>query len=294
LFDRLAFILGEALFAIRRNGVMNFAAISTVAVSLFLLGGAGYAYYRAVEYANTIPGKFDMRVYLVDDATEQTVSQVADKIRKIPGVGTVNWMPKDAAWQRFKDQNPDFIKKIGDIGNPLPHGFKVTVKELSDGPVVARAISNMPAVRPNEGVQYLREEQEMVDQGIRILRWLGTGVGGLLLFTAGILIFNAIKLAVLARQREIRIMRLVGASPLTVFVPFLIEGAIQGIVGGLVAGGLLYLANLRFGEFLTSLSSKGEVPAFPIVSTLAILAAAGAMYGIFCSTLSLRARGSVQ
>jgi cell division transport system permease protein len=152
----------------------------------------------------------------------------------------------------------------------------------------------MPQVRPADGVQYLKDEQEMVDQGIRILRWLGTGVGGLLLFTAGILIYNAIRLAVLARRREIRIMRLVGASPATVFLPFLIEGALQGIVGGLVAGGLLFLANARFGDFLVSLNSKGEIPVFPIGPALLILAAAGAIYGTFCSTLSLRARGAKQ
>lgn len=294
MFDRLSFILSEALAAIRRNGVMNFAAISTVAVSLFLLGGAAYAYYRAVEYADSIPGKFDMRVYLKDDANAKTVGDVAERIRKLPGVKDVNWMPKDAAWARYKAENPDFIKKIGDIGNPLPHGFKVTVKDLSDGPAVANAISSLPQVRPTDGVQYMKDEQEMVDQGIRILRWLGTGVGGLLLLTAGILIYNAIRLAVLARRREIRIMRLVGASPLTVFVPFLIEGAIQGIVGGLVAGGLLFLANLRFGDFLTSLNSKGEIPTFPIGAVLLILTGAGAVYGIFCSTLSLRARGAHQ
>lgn len=291
MFDRIAFVIGEAMIALRRNGFMNFAAISTVAVSLFLVGGATYSYLKAVEYANTIPGKFDMRVYLKDDATDKTVIDTANKIRKIPGVKEVNWMPKDAAWQRFKDENPAFIKKIGDIGNPLPHGYKVTIAQLSDGPAIAETISALPTVRPSEGVQYLKQEQETVDQGIRLLKWIGTGIGGLLLLTAGILIFNAIRLAVLARRREIRVMRLVGASPMTVFVPFLIEGGVQGCIGGAVAAGLLYLANLRVGEFLRSLNSKGGLPPFPVVDSLLVLCTAGAVYGIFCSILSLRARG---
>jgi cell division transport system permease protein len=287
LLDRLSFILGEAMTALRRNGFMTFAAISTVAVSLFLLGGAGYVYVRAVEYANTMPGKFDMRIILKEGTTRQTIEQTAKQIRTIPGVATVAWLPRDAVWELKKKEDPALTEGLD---NPLPDAFKVTIRDLQDGPEIAETIAKMPPVEANDGVQYLKEEQQFVDQGIRTLRWLGTGIGGLLLFTAGVLIFNAIRLAVMSRRLEIRIMRLVGASPVTVYLPFIIEGCLQGLTGGLIAAVLLLLANRQFGLFIRTLNNEASMPVFPIGAMLLMLAAMGGMYGIFCSALSLRAR----
>jgi cell division transport system permease protein len=287
MLDRIGFILGEAMTAMRRNGFMTFAAISTVAVSLFLLGGAAYVYQRAVEYAETIPGKFDMRVTLKEGTSQTEIEKTAKDIRRIPGVATVNWLPKEAMWEQKKKEDPALTEGID---NPYPDSFKVTIKDLKEGDAIAGAIAAMDAVEPKEGVQYLKAEQEFVDQGIRTLRWLGTAIGGLLLLTAGVLIFNAIRLAVLSRRLEIRIMRLVGASPITVYLPFIIEGAVQGILGGFIAALLLTIANLRFKEFLLSLSAEASMPPFPTIAMLTMLGALGGIYGIFCSTLSLKTR----
>ena len=287
MFDRISFIVGEAMTAMRRNRFMTFAAISTVAVSLFLLGGAGYVYLRAVAYAETIPGKFDMRVMLRDGTTQAQIEETATKIRAIPGVATVAWLPKEAMWAEKKKREPELTEGLE---NPYPDAFKVTVKELKEGDRIAEGIAELPAVSDDDGVQYLKEEQEFVDQGIRTLRWLGSAIGGLLLFTAGVLIFNAIRLAVMSRRLEIRIMRLVGASPLTVYLPFILEGCAQGVLGGVLASLLLFLANRQFGLFIHTMIAEANMPPFPLFPMMLMLGAIGGIYGVFCSALSLRAR----
>ncbi len=287
MFDRISFIFAEALTAMRRNRFMTFAAVSTVAVSLFMLGGAGYVYLRAVAYAETIPGKFDMRVMLKEGTKQAKIEETAARIRALPGVETVAWLPKDAMWAAKKKEDPELTEGLD---NPYPDAFKVTVKDLNEAPGIADQIGALSAVSEQDGVQYLKDEQAFVDQGIRTLRWLGSAIGGLLLFTAGVLIFNAIRLAVMSRRLEIRIMRLVGASPLTVYLPFILEGCAQGVLGGVLAALLLSLANRQFGQFIHTMIAEANMPPFPLFPMMLMLGAIGGIYGVFCSALSLKAR----
>lgn len=284
MLDRLGFVIGEAFSALKRNVFMTFAAVSTVAVSLFLLGGLGYSYLRAVDYARTIPGKFDMRVFLRSGATRQTVSDAAAKIRLIPGVASVRWIPREKAWE--KEQHDDPALTAG-LDNPYPDGFKVTIKSLSAGDSVAKQLSALPEIDPDPGVVYLKQEQHLIDDGLQVMRWLGLFIAGLLFVTAGVLIFNAIKLTITNRRREIRIMQLVGASPFTVKTPFVIEGVIQGVLGGSVAALMLCGAQNVFQQFLLTLSSTSRLQAFPALDAVLILGGAGGLYGLICSSLAV-------
>jgi len=284
MLDRIAFVFGEAMIALRRNGFMTFAAISTVAVSLFLLGGLGYAYMRAVDYAHAIPGKFDMRVYLRQGTDASAISGAAAKIRALPGVASVAWIPKEKAWAKEKKEDP--ANTIG-IDNPYPDAFKITIKRLSDGDPVADQLRQMSVIDPDPGVVYLKDEQHLIDEGLKVMRWLGLFIASLLFFTAGVLIFNAIKLTITHRRREIRIMQLVGASTFTVKVPFLIEGTVQGILGGCISALMLYGAQNVFLKFLMDLDARVQISAFPTLFAMTILGSVGGAYGLLCSWLAV-------
>lgn len=291
MLDRLSFVIGEAMVALRRNGFMTFAAVSTVAVSLFLLGALGYSYIRAVEYARSIPGKFDMRVFLVPGTTPKVISETAAKVRLIPGVATVSWIPRDKAWEKEKRDDP--ANTMG-LDNPYPDGLKVTIKSLKVGDSVAQQLRAMPVVDPDPGVIYLKEEQHLIDDGLQIMRWLGLVIASLLFVTAGVLIFNAIKLTITHRRREIRIMQLVGASQFTVQCPFLIEGVMQGLLGGCVAAWMLYGAQNVFQNFLMTLSTKTHLAPFPGFQATMIMGAIGGAYGLLCSWLAISSTSGAQ
>jgi cell division transport system permease protein len=291
MLDRLSFVVGEAMVALRRNGFMTFAAVSTVAVSLFLLGALGYSYIRAVEYAKSIPGKFDMRVFLVPGTSPKAISDTATKIRSMPGVATVSWIPRDKAWEKEKRDDP--ANTMG-LENPYPDGLKVTIKNLKVGDAVAKQLSEMPVIDPDPGVIYLKEEQHLIDDGLQIMRWLGLVIASLLFFTAGVLIFNAIKLTITHRRREIRIMQLVGASQFTVQCPFLIEGIMQGFLGGCVAAWMLYGAQNVFQNFLMTLSTKTHLAPFPWFQATLIMGAVGGAYGLLCSWLAISSTSGAQ
>jgi len=137
-------------------------------------------------------------------------------------------------------------------------------------------------------VQQFADEQRVVAQAQRLIRGVGIGLGGLLFMTGGILIYNAIRLTVIARRREIRIMQLVGATRATVRIPFLIEGIVQGLIGGGLACLILMAAQASLANFLSTLDAFQRPEPFPMGLALAALCTAGALYGLLCSYIAVR------
>lgn len=297
MFDRVTFVIGEALQNLRRHGFMTFSAVAVVAISLAIIGGLGLAYKSALDFAQTVPGQFSMNVLLRDGTTQSEISQTAANIRKFKGVGTVNWIPRDKAWARIRQQTPEITEGID---NPLPDAFKVTLSSLERTDEIANEIRQLPAVDPDDGVQYMSTEQNQVQRWIRFIQWLGS-IGVLLFLIAGILIYNTIRLAAIARRTEVRIMRLVGASRATVAIPFVLEGLLQGAVGGALSAMFVWggwriltdnLSRTSTATELQPLVNPGSAgpAAFPLPLVVWGLTGLGAVYGVICSLIALRIR----
>lgn len=293
MFDRLEFLFGEALSAIRRNFLMSFAAISTAAVALFLLGGLAYIYVRVSQFASDVSGKFEMRVWLKEKLADETgpaitytakdIPPIISKIRAVKGVKTAVWVPREKEWEKMKRDDPRMTKGI-EI-NPLGQSFKVVLSDLSLANSVESEIESMNQV---EDVLYLKDEQEMTDRALSFVRWLGGGLGSILIITAAILIYNAIRLTILARRREIRIMQLVGASKFTVRTPFLIEGFIQGAIGGTIAALLIRAAQSVIEQQTEAMRFPMHIPPFPVWWAILLLGLIGGTFGMLCSYLAIR------
>jgi cell division transport system permease protein len=281
MLDRIEFLLTEAITAMRRNWLMSFAAISTLAVALFLLGGLGYVLIRMNAAAEDLSGRFEMRVWLRDGVSKQQISEIAADIRAIKGVKEARWVPRDIEWKRQIDLTPE----VAYFDNPFPDSFKVILSDISLGPEVESKIKALPRV---DAVEYLRAEQQFMEQLMNFLQWLATFVGGLLIVTSGILIYNAIRMNILARWREVRIMELVGASRSTIRIPFILEGMLQGLLGGFTASLLIFAAQQAVAEQLKAVLMTAALPRFPIELALVVLGAAGVVFGGFCSFLAVR------
>lgn len=290
MLDRLEFLVSEALVSLRRNTWMTFAAISTATLALFLLGGLGYAYLRLSSYVRNVTEKFEIAVFMIDGFDRGDVDAVSSKISEIEGVKSLEFVPKEVGGERFLEDNPDL--DVGSYGlDPeeiFPDRFDVQVDSLDEAQSVAARLDSIAEVR-QDGVSYADINLDLAMQTLAFLRWLAIGIGGLMLVTCGVLIYNAIRMTIVARRREIRIMELVGASRATVAVPLLFEGVLQGFVGGAIATLLLIFAHGTIASLVASMSNQAQVPAFPVLSTLLILSGAGAIYGLICSAISVRA-----
>lgn len=284
MLDRLEFLFSEAFLSLRRNLWMTFAAVTTSAMALLLLGGLGLAYMRITEYAASLPGKLDVRVFMEWELDRDRALQIGDEIAALPEVSKVEFVPREEGWAEYQEQFPDITH---DLANPLPDSFNVRLHEVGDADAVASKVLAIEGV-DEDGVEYLSDVHKLLDEAIRLTKLLGVGLGGMMALTSGVLIYNAIRMAILARRREIRIMQLVGASRATVWTPLLIEGVIQGILGGAIAASVLWIAYGFTRALIASVSTLGDTSRFPILLAFTVLVIAGALYGLICSAIAVR------
>lgn len=289
MLDRLEFMFSEAFTALRRNTWMSFAAITTSCMALFLLGGMAFAYRGIAGYAETLPSKLEIRVFLKEKKTGFETQSSMDQIDKLAGVDKVALVPRAEAWAKMQREMPDITKGIA---NPLPDALNVTLSDVDKASAVAVAIRKMSIVE-KDGVKYEGETQALLSQTLLFLRWVGFTLGLLMLLTAGILIYNAIRMTVVARHREIRIMSLVGASRSAIVAPLLIEGVVQGAIGGACASVLIVAGHQLMVKLLSNFAGFIRIGDLPLWLVFGYLVALGAFYGLICSLFAVRDRQGI-
>lgn len=289
MLDRLEFILSEALISLRRNTWMTFASVTTSAMALFLLGGIGMIYISLANYAAGLEKSFEMRVLMKDNPTPDDISSLQKKLEAMPEVSSVTFKSKAEVWKTFKEQNPGVVQDVAqDLDNPLPDTYILNLKDLKEAPKIAKVIEKFPEVATKNGVNWLPDVQKFLEQTMGTLRWLGIVLGGLMIATGGILIYNTIRLTMLARRREIRIMELVGATKAMVITPLLLEGATQGFFGALLASLVLMVGYGVVVKTLEVFNPLHNPDPFPFTSVILILGAIGILYGLLCSSIAIR------
>jgi cell division transport system permease protein len=289
VLDHIEFILGEAMTAFRRNGWMTISAINTAAIALFIMGGLGYLYLALTAKMDTLPPMFELKFSVKSGTNPGQLAKMAGDLRAVDGVSKVVLLPKETEWPKWRKAK-GMEADTADIENPLPDQFLVILADLRKADSVRSAIERQPRYEPLDGIRDAVEERQRVSAMIEFVRWAGLILGAITLFTAATLILNSVHLTVLARRQEIRIMGLVGATMGTVRSPFLLEGAMQGLLGGVLAGGLLWALaaylSARSSELLGPLMSGDQ--SFPALRITLFLAAIGAVLGTLAAAISVR------
>jgi cell division transport system permease protein len=247
---KLDYLLRETLLGLRRGGWMNWAAVSTVTVLLFLFGISLQASWKLEGLLNQFGSQVEVSVYLDPGARIEMVQPV---VRKLPEVTEVKTITKDQAWASL-------VKQLGisDIagateqleGNPLVDELKVKARTSKDVPILAKKLTQVPGI---EEVQYLDEALKRMQQLSQGLGWVSLTITTVLSLTAVAVITTTIRLIVMARRREIEIMQLVGATTAWIYLPFILQGIAFGVAGAVIAWALI--ASIQ--EFLANLLAKG-------------------------------------
>jgi cell division transport system permease protein len=289
MIDRLEFILSETFTALRRNPLMTISAVNTAAIALVILGGLGYAYLSLKKQLDLLPGQFQLTFSIAPGTELPQISETAQELRSFDGVGRVVLLPKDVEWEKYRRRRGIF-DETREIENPLPDQLLVSLSDLTKAEGVRAKIETLATFHQEDGIRDAIEERRRVTALLEFVRWAGVLLGVITFFTAGALILNSVHLTVIARQQEIKIMRLVGATNSRIRWPFLLEGGLQGAMGGIVAGLLLWLLAWYLGkrsqEITGPLLSSGET--FPAVRVMLFLTGVGAILGMLAAAVSVR------
>lgn len=281
----------ESFKSLARNGWMSFASISAVTVTLLLVGVFLVIMMNLNSVATSIEEDVLIRVH-IDAAADKDEQQILkDKIELIPEVKSIKFSPKskelDNLIASFGEEGEAY--KLIEQDNPLRDIYIVKTKDPKDTMSVAKKIEKLPSVYK---ANYGQGEVEKIFQVTKFSRNVGIVLIVGLLFTAMFLISNTIKITILARQSEIEIMRLVGATNGFIRWPFFLEGLWIGILGAIIPIVAIttsyhyvvqYLHSKLEGHFIKVLDFY---PFIFQVSTILILM--GALIGVWGSLISVR------
>ena len=265
---------------------MALTAIGTVAISVVVLGIFLFARSSFNIVMSAVVNKVDISVYLRNEATAADIDAMMRKLRADPRIDGVRFVSKQEALEQLRRELRGQVNLNLINTNPLPNAFVVHTVDPTDVPVVAESLQTRPSVAM---VNYGSRTTQKLLQMRQVLSTIGAGIIVLLLFATALIIYNTIRLTVYARQREINIMQLVGATNWTIRWPFVFEGVLTGLIGALIGLGVLWPAYRAFAPKLAL-----NLPFLPLdlaavpIGRLALeLVLIGAVIGMVGSWLSV-------
>jgi cell division transport system permease protein len=245
------------LLAFRRAPLLAVLGVTTIAFSLFAFGLFGLVALNIEAALRAVEDRVEVRAFLVDGARDAQVDELMRGISKMPQVADVGYVSPDSALQRARAELDEFRDVME--GAMLPGSVELRLKEGARNPDTVLAISRRLQTYPVvEEVRYGREWVEKLYRIRNIAGVAGMALGCVFALVAIIIIGATIRMAILARTKEIEIMRLVGATNGFVRLPYLIDGTLKGLTGGglavLMAWGAVQLVSrsLMAAQFFTT------------------------------------------
>lgn len=232
----------EALAGFGRAPLLGGLSVAAIGVSLLIVGLFAVAGHNVDRALSGVESRVEVVAYLRDDVDEELVGLATAEIEAYPEVAGVTYVSKVEALYRASQEMTEFSDVFSDLEvNPLPASLVVQLASDSRTPDAAERVAER--VEGYDFVEEVRYGREWVDRLYRLRRIVGGGallLGGSFAIGAVLLIGIAVRMAVLARRREISIMKTVGATEAYIRRPFLVEGLFTGLLGGLLATALTY------------------------------------------------------
>jgi cell division transport system permease protein len=286
---RIGYFLAETAQNLRRNFLMTIAAISTVAISLLLLGGVQILGMVVKNVTLNWEAKVEISVYLRDDIGPEERTSLTQQINNYDEVQEVIYVTKEEAFAEFRERyrhQPEFYENLPE--DALPASLRIKLTDAKFTEEVADRIQGAP------GVDEIRFGGDIIKRLLQVNSLLRTITFGmsLILMVAAALIANAIRLAIYARRDEIGIMKLVGATNWFIRIPFMLEGVFAALAGALISGAVVLGGNAllfsRIGDAIPFMEPVLTFSAGEIAGVLLLLAGVAAVVGLVGSTMALR------
>jgi cell division transport system permease protein len=242
---RVNFVLSEVATGLRRNLTMTVAMILTTAISLGLMGTGLLIAGMISEMKEIYYDKVQVSIFLADDVTDEQRQAIQTELESSSEVAGFVYESREEAYERFRQQfsqQPELVENTP--ADALPESFRVELVNPERYEVIA---AEFPSGQ--NGVDQVRDEGDFLDRLFSLLngaRNATIAVAFVQALAALLLIANTIQLAAFNRRNETNIMRLVGASRWYTQLPFILEAAIAGLIGGLLAAGGLVLTKMLF------------------------------------------------
>ncbi|MBA3316800.1 MAG: ABC transporter permease [Gemmatimonadales bacterium] len=240
----------EALLSFRRAPLLSALSVTTIAFSLFTIGLFGLVAINLREALRGIEERVEIVAFVLRGTPAETITLATQDIAAFPEVQDVSFISEDQALARARSELVEFRDAYRDLkANPLPASIEVRMKEgFRQSASVGRVAERIRGFGFVDDVRYGRDWVQRLDQLRNVTGLVGLVIGLAFAGVAVVIIGVTIRLTILQRAREISIMRLVGATNWFIRGPFLLEGALKGLLGGLLSLALCYAGYLLFRD----------------------------------------------
>jgi cell division transport system permease protein len=240
---RVAYFMKRALRNMRQSPVLSLASVATVAVALALLAFFAIAVLNVQQLTASWGETLAIVVYLDEVPDEKIVNGWVKAIESYPETSKVTFVSRQSAFDRFLKRlgnDADLIEGLG--ADILPASLEISLgDDWRSEAAIATLVERLRNDHRFEDLQYGQGWLEKLQAFLLLLRVSGSALGGFLVFAALVIVTNTIKLTLYARQDELEAMAMVGGTSLFIKLPYLVEGALQGLLGGVTALGLSFL-----------------------------------------------------
>jgi cell division transport system permease protein len=274
--------LRESMLTFKRAPLLSVLSVTTIAFSLFVLGLFGLVVINLQDALQGVEERVEVVAYLLPGAPIEATAQALKDIEAFPEVQSANYVSEDDALARARAELVELRDVMQELErNPLPASIEVKLKPgYRDADHVSAVAERLRGFGFVDDVRFGRDWVEKLDRLRGLAAAVGLVVGAAFAIVAIIIIGTTIRMAVLQRSREIAIMRLVGATDGFIRRPFLLQGAIKGLLGGIVAIGLSFVAYLVINRYLLK-------SAFFTNEQAAAIVVFGALIGLLGSATSV-------
>lgn len=290
---RVGYFLKRALRNMQQSPVLSLASIGTVAVALALLAFFTIAVLNVQQLTTSWGENLAIVAYLDDVPDEKVVKGWIREIEGYQEVAGVSFISQEKAFKKFRKRLGDDAELVEGLGpDVLPASLEISLADdwRSESAVKA-VVERLRVDHRFDDLQYGQGWLEKLDAFLLLLRVSAAALGGFLVFAALLIVANTIKLTLYARQDELEAMAMVGGTSLFIKLPYLVEGALQGLLGGLAALGLSFLVfrvvlQQSLGSLLliTGIDTIHFLPA----SWQVLLVVGGSLIGVLGSLFALR------
>ena len=240
----------EALLSFRRAPLLSALSVTTIAFSLFTLGLFGLVAINLRQALRGLEERVEIVAFVLRGTPAESITLATQDIAAFPEVRDVIFVTEQQALARARAELVEFRDAYRDLQvNPLPASIEVRLREgYRDAAAVERVADRLRGFGFVDDVRYGRDWVQRLDQIRNVTGLVGLVIGLAFAAVAIVIIGVTIRLTILQRAREISIMRLVGATNWFIRGPFLLEGALKGLLGGLLSLVLCYAGYILFRD----------------------------------------------
>lgn len=279
---RPGYIIKEGFAGLRKATLSSVVAITIIAIALSLLSLFLIITTNITHVIADIRSRVELEAFLDKSLDANDCRFIGENIKAIEGVDSIRFISKAEAAALLKQMmgEDDLFKLVG--GNPLPASFKISVQpDFRTAGAVETIVQELKKMDGIEEVSYQKELLEILDERVETYHYVSLGLGILAALAAILLVSNTIKLSIYSNRDLIKSMKLVGATNAFIAGPYVMEGLLQGLLGGALACGFSYgLVHVVRRYVLDSVVLHFEV--------LGIVAGFGILLGILGSVVAIR------